>query len=149
MVLLRRVVLGVVPGLLAALLAAACGGGTLSVLHSGKRPTGEGPAVVVVRNSSGVGIDRLFVAKTEAVDHARAAGAAPGSSEDAALWGEDQLGNAGIAEGHTFSELKLPEGQFDVLVVDRDHREQLVKHLRLHAGGKYVLEIGTAWAIAR
>ena len=129
--------------------AVGCGGGTLSVLHAKGRASGDGPVRVDVLNSSGVAIERLFVAKTEDVNRARAAGASPDSEADVALWGEDRLGNAGLVEGHTFNELALPDGQYDVLTVDHDHREQLVEHLRVRAGRKYVLEIGTGWTQAR
>ena len=129
-------------------LGLACGG-TLSVLHAKGKASGDGPVRVDVLNSSGVTIEKLYVAKTEAVDRARAAGAAPDSEGDAALWGDDRLDNAGLMEGHTFDGLAVPEGRWDVLAVDHDHREQLVKHLTLHGGRKYVLEIGTAWTQAR
>lgn len=130
-------------------LATACGG-SLSVLHAqGKATTGDGTARVDVLNSSGVAIEKLHVAKTETVDHARAAGVTPGSAEDEALWGDDRFGNAGLLEGHTFGSLMLPDGRYDVLVVDHDQREQLVKHLTVKGGRRYVLEIGTAWTMAR
>ena len=61
---------------------------------------------------------------------------APGSSDDATLWGEDQLGNAPLADGKTFTALKLAPGRYDVLVVDPDGREQLVRGLALKAGGE-------------
>ena len=124
----------------------ACGGGSISVLHAAGKPSGDGPAHVSVKNSSGVAVERLYVAKMEDVDRAHAA---PGSEEDVALWGEDQLGNAGIRENDTFHGLAVADGRYDVLVVDHDHREQLVKALNLRSGGKYVLEIGDAWATGR
>ena len=129
------------------LLLVACGG-SLSVLHRGKH-TGEGAARVDVENKSGTRVEQLYVARTEAVNRARASGVQPGSSEDAAVWGDDRLDNAGLGEGQTFRDLVLPEGRYDVLVVDHDHREQLVKNLRLDSGRKYVLELGTDWAMAR
>jgi hypothetical protein len=128
-------------------LALGCGGGSLSVLHAKGKFAGDG-AHVDVLNSSGVSIEKVYVVQTEAVDRARAAGVAPDSPEDDALWGTDRLDNAGLVEGHTFADLTLPEGRYDVLVVDHDHREQLVKHLSLHAGRKYILEIGTGWTQA-
>src|SRR5262249_21872670 len=127
---------------------AACGG-SLSVLHAKGKPTGQGAAELTVKNSSGTGIHRLYIAKTDAVDQAKERGAAPGSGADAALWGDDQLGNAGIPEGQSFSSLHVEEGRYDVLVVDKDNREQLVKRLKLQSGGRYVLEIGDAWTMAR
>jgi hypothetical protein len=133
---------------LALLFALACGG-SLSVLHAKGRPKGDGPAHVIVQNSSGVVIEKLYVAKTEAVDRARANGAHPDSEQDQALWGEDQFGNAGLGDGKLYDALNLEADHYDVLVVDHDHREQLVKHLTLKPGGKYVLEIGDAWTQAR
>lgn len=140
-------ILGVV-SLLACTLFVACGG-SVSVLHARGKPTGSGTAAVKVLNSSGTAIDKLYVAKTEDVDKARAAGASPGSAEDDALWGDDELGRAGLDEGKTFDDLKLPEGRYDVLVVDKGGREQLIKSLRLQPGGRYVLEIGTDWTMGR
>jgi hypothetical protein len=135
--------------LLATSLLVACGGGAVSVLHARGKPTGEGPARLDVKNGSDVAVERLHVAKTEAVDRARGSGAAPGSDEDTALWGDDQLGNAPIAPGKTFTSLALPEGRYDVLATDHDGREQLVKGLHVKAGGKYVLELRDDWTQAR
>ncbi len=129
--------------------AVACGGGTVSVLHSAGKPSGDGPARLTVKNSSGVTIERLYVARTAAVDAAAAAGVKPGSDEDLALWGEDQLGNAGIQAGQTFHGLVFQEARYDFLAVAHDHREQLVKGIELRSGGKYKLEIGDAWAMGR
>src|SRR5882672_23897 len=126
---------------LVALGLVACGGGSLSVLHAKGKPSGEGAAELAIKNSSGVGIEKLYVAKTEAGDKAREAGASPGSGADEALWGDDQLGNAGISEGTTFKGLHLAADHYDILLVANDHREQLVKHLDLKSGGRYVLEV--------
>jgi hypothetical protein len=131
------------------LAAAGCAGGTASVLHAKGLPKGDGPARMEVKNSSGVSIQKLFVAKTEAVDRARTKGVAPDSAEDAAVFGDDQLGNAALVHGHTLPALELPAGSYDVIVVDPDQREQLVKALRLQAGGRYTLEIGSKWSQAR
>ncbi|HEX7671342.1 MAG TPA: hypothetical protein VF395_17230 [Polyangiaceae bacterium] len=145
---LASLVLASALGLGLGLAPVACGG-AMSVLHAKGKASGDGPVRVDVLNSSGVSIEKLYVAKAEAVDKARAGGAIPDSDADIALWGEDRLGNAGLLEGHTFDGLALPEGRWDVLVVDHDHREQLVKHLTIRAGRKYVLEIGTDWTQAR
>ena len=131
---------------LVALALVGCGGGTLSVLHSKGKPSGEGAAELAFKNSSGKHIERLYVAKTAAVDNAHAS---PGSDADEALWGDDQLGNVGIQEGATFKALQLPADHYDVLLVAHDHREQLVKHLDLKSGGRYVLEINDDWAMGR
>jgi hypothetical protein len=149
MITMPRRVLALSTMLLLSVPCVACGGGAISVLHAKGKPSGDGPARVDVLNSSGTGIHRLYVAKTETVNKARAAGIQPGSAEDSALWGDDQLGNQGLVEKHTLT-ITLPEGErYDVLVTDKDNREQLVKGLRVKAGGKYVLEIGDAWAQAR
>jgi len=134
--------------LLATIAVTACGG-SISVLHARGKPTGSGTAAVKVLNSSGTTIDKLYVAKTEDVNKARAAGAHPGSAEDDALWGEDELDRSGLDEGKSFDDLKLPEGRYDVLVVDKNGREQLIKSLRLQSGGRYVLEVGTDWTMER
>src|SRR5690349_8313094 len=144
MSVIRRFLL---PALVIAILAGC--GGSVSVLHSKGRPSGSGTAAVRVLNSSGETIDKLYVAKTEDVDKARAAGAHPGSAEDDALWGDDELGRAGLDEGKSFDDLKLPEGRYDVLVVDKGGREQLIKNLRIQSGGRYTLEIGTDWTMGR
>jgi hypothetical protein len=123
-----------------------CGGGAVSVLHARGKPTGDGPAQLAIKNASGQSIEKLFVAKTEAVDQA---GAAPGSGADEALWGDDQLGNAGIPEGQTWDGLHLAAEHYDILVVGHDHREQLVKHLDLKSGGRYVLEVKDDWTMGR
>lgn len=133
----------------AALLALACGGATLSVLHAKGRPKGDGAAHLDVKNSSGVSIQQLYIAKTEDVARAKAAGVSPGSAEDVALWGADHLGNGAISAGATLPGLELDEGRYDFLAVDPDKREELVKGIRVHAGGRYVLEIGDAWALTR
>ena len=118
------------------------------MLHARGKPTGEGPAAVAVKNSSGESIEKLFVAKTEAVDKAHDAGSSPGSDADTALWGDDQLGNAGIPEGRSF-DMHLAAGRYDFLLVGHDQREQLVKHVKLDAGGRYVLEVNDAWMMGR
>ena len=131
------------------LAAAGCGGGTISVLHAKGKPKGDGPAHIEVKNASGVSIQKLFVAKTEDVDRARVKGIAPGSSEDEAVFGDDELGNAALLNGHALRALELPEGRYDVLVVDPEHREQLVKGLPVQAGGEYTLEIRSNWTRPR
>jgi hypothetical protein len=141
---LHRLVLVV----LSAVLLAACGG-SVSVLHAKGKPTGSGPAFVTVLNSSGTEIDKLFVAKTADVDKARAAHVDPGSADDLAMWGEDELDKYGLNEGKAYNALKLNEGRYDVLVIDKGGREQLVKGLKLKAGARYVLEIGSDWTMAK
>jgi hypothetical protein len=127
----------------------ACGGGTISVLHARGHSTGEGPARLDILNSSGIGIHRLYIAKTSAVDAARLNGVQPGSGEDDAVWGKDRLGNEGLVAGSKFGDMEIAADRYDVLVTDVDNREQLVKGLKLKPGAKYVLEIGTDWTQAR
>lgn len=119
------------------------------MLHSKGKPTGDGAAELALKNSSGSGIDKVYVAKTEAVDQAHESGVSPGSGADEQLWGDDQLGNAGILEGRTWKALHLAEGRYDVLLVAHDHREQLVKHLDLKSGGRYLLEVNDDWMMGR
>jgi hypothetical protein len=126
----------------------ACGG-SISVLHARGRPSGDGPGTVEVKNSSGVTVQRLFIAKTEDVNRARAGGVQPDSAEDQELFGDDRLDNAGLIDGHSFPGVTLPAGRYDFLVVDPDQREQLIKGLKISAGGKYVLEVGSDWTQAR
>lgn len=126
----------------------ACGA-TMSVLHAKGKPTGSGPALVTVLNSSGTMIDKLFVAKTEDVDKAKAAHVDSGSADDLAMWGEDELDKYGLEDGKAYNHLKLAEGRYDVLVVDKGGREQLIKGLRMKPGGRYVLEIGSDWTMGR
>lgn len=141
---LHRLVLAV----LAASLFAACGG-SVSVLHAKGKPTGSGPAFITVLNSSGTTIDKLFVAKTEVVDKAKAAHVDPDSADDLAMWGDDELDKYGLNEGKAYNALKLVEGRYDVLVFDKGGREQLVKGLKVKAGARYVLEIGSDWTMGR
>jgi hypothetical protein len=44
----------------------------------------------------------------------------------------------------------MREGRYDVLAVDPDGREQLIKGLRLKAGGRYALQLEDGgWQLAR
>ena len=64
----------------------------------------------------------------------------PNSPEGDALWGPDLSGRA-IGTGQS-QPIKVPEpGNWDARAVDRDGREQLITHLHLGAGGKYILEL--------
>jgi len=130
-------------------LVTACGGGGTATLRAMGRATGDGPAEMTVKNVSGVGVQHLFVARTEVVDKARARGVEPGSAEDEAIWGDDHLDRVTLREGSTSEPIVLQEGRYDVLALDPDQREQLVKGLRLKPGGKYTLELVDNWALAR
>ncbi|HET9955307.1 MAG TPA: hypothetical protein VFQ61_12420 [Polyangiaceae bacterium] len=132
-----------------ALCVSACGGGATSVLHGQGKPTGAGDAELTIKNSSGASVAQLYITKTEVVEQAHKAGVSAGTEADRNLWGADELGNASIGDGSTWSALHLPPARYDVLVVATDHREQLVKRLNLQAGGKYVLELRDAWKRGR
>jgi hypothetical protein len=134
---------------LAALLLVACGGAPSTLRALGK-PTGTGPANLEVKNATDVMIESFHLAESEHVEQARAAGVAPGSDEDLALWGEDFLDHKGIAPGETVKIGELRSGRYDALVTDPDGREQLVKRLDLKRGGRYVLELtDSGWQMAR
>jgi hypothetical protein len=113
------------------------------------KPSGAGPAVLELTNQSGVSISSAYVAKTADVERARQAGATPGSPEDIELWGEDLLGRESLREGSSVPLGEWPAGRYDALLVDPNGREQLVKSLRLQPGGRYVLEAGSGWRLAR
>jgi hypothetical protein len=132
----------------AVLWTSGCGGAT-STLRAQGPATGSGPAHLVLRNGADVALFELHVAKTQAVSTATAAGAAPGSEADIDLWGEDYLGRSRVQPGASFTIGDLPADRYDVLAVDPDGREQLVKGLKLKAGGKYVLELGDRWQQTR
>lgn len=131
------------------LFLAACGGGAVATLRAEGRATGEGPAQMTISNASGVVVEGIHVARTDTVDRARSAGVEPGSEEDEALWGNDHLGRDSLREGKSVGPIALPEGRYDVLAVDHDKREQLVRGLRLKAGGRYSLSLVDSWAQAR
>lgn len=128
---------------------AACGG-AVSTLHAKGKPTGDGPPQWDIQNHTDVSIERLHVAETEAVDRARAHGTPPGSEEDKELWGPNLIETAALTPGHSFTVPDARSGRYDVLVVDPDGREQLVKGLKLAPGGKYVLElVDEGWQLPR
>ena len=45
--------------------------------------------------------------------------------------------------------MHLAAGRYDFLLIGHDQREQLVKHVKLDAGGRYVLEVNDAWMMGR
>jgi hypothetical protein len=145
----RRLLAALALSLAVAPLVTACGGGTVATLRALGKPSGEGPARMTVKNESGVGVQQLYVARTDVIDEARARGVEPGSAEDEALWGDDHLDRTTLLEGSTSEPIVLQAGRYDVLAIDPDRREQLVKGLRLKPGGKYTLLLGDAWALAR
>jgi hypothetical protein len=132
-----------------ALVVCGCGGATSTLVAKGQ-PKGKGPVELDVVNNTDVTINSLYFAETARVDRARAAGVAPGSDEDLSLWGEDVLGRSGLPAGDSFRADPMREGRYDVLAVDPDGREQLIKGLRLKAGGRYALQLEDGgWQLAR
>ena len=124
--------------LLIALLLVACGGPAtrLVTVNVGK---GDGPIDFSVKNLTDVPINTFYMAKTERVT---AAGNTidPNTPAGDELWGPDISGQA-IPVGKSQS-INVPSpGNWDARAVDRDGREQLITHLRLAAGGKYILEL--------
>jgi hypothetical protein len=128
---------------------AACGG-AVSTLHAKGKPSGNGPPHLDILNHTDVSIERLHIAETEAVDRARAQGVAPGSDGDRELWGPNLVETAALGPGKSFTVTDARSGRYDVLVLDSDEREQLVKGLKLAPGGKYVLElVDDGWQLPR
>ena len=126
-----------------------CGGGT-SRLITVKRPTGSGDVDFQVQNKSDVAVNNLYLAKTETVDKALAAGLEPNSPAEAELWGSDRLSGSALEQGGR-QKIKVDEpGRWDVRAVDRDGRYQHVSGLRIEAGGKYILElVDGSWRVDR
>jgi hypothetical protein len=113
-----------------------CGGET-SRLVTVKGGTGEGPVDFAVKNATDVGINALFMAKTDKVSDPKLD---PDSPEGQTVWGGDLLG-AAIPVGERVP-IRVPEpGRWDVRAVDRDDRFQHVSGLKLDAGGRYILEL--------
>ncbi len=126
-------------GLLLSLFALGCGGpGTRLVTV--KAGTGSGPIDFRVKNLTDVAINTFYLAKTERVTGTGKERVEPNSPEGDALWGPDLSGQA-IPRGES-QPIPVPSpGNWDARAVDRDGREQLITHLRLAAGGKYILEL--------
>jgi hypothetical protein len=127
--------LGVVVGLL----VAGCGG-TSTRLVTVRSGTGSGPIDFSVKNLSDVPINTFYLAKTERVEATGKERIEPNSPEGDELWGPDLSGHA-IPTGGTQAIPVASPGNWDARAVDRDGREQLITHLRLAAGGKYILEL--------
>jgi hypothetical protein len=145
--LLRRRSLGpVAASVLGAglLLAAGTGcGGAPSRLVTVKTGSGDGPIQFEVKNLTDVGINSLFLARTESVpdqlDNA--------SPEAQTLWGPDLLSGA-IPVGERVPVAVPGAGRWDVRAVDRDGRYQHVTGLKLQAGGRYILELNdSGWRV--
>jgi hypothetical protein len=124
--------------LLLGLVALACGG-PATRLVTVKAGQGSGPIDFTLKNLSDTPINTFYLAKTERVT-AKGNAFDPNTQEGAELWGPDLSGHA-IPVGQTQSISVPSPGNWDARAVDRDGREQLVTHLRLAAGGKYILEL--------
>ena len=123
----------------AALAGTSACGGPSSSLRTVKSPTGSGAVEFSVQNGTDVVINNIYVAETNAV---RAAGRiTPSSPEEAELWGNDRLVGSGLEVGGSVK-VELRPGAYDFRILDRDSREQRITHVRVGAGGKYVLELG-------
>ncbi len=120
-------------------LATACGGqsSTLVTVRSG---TGSGPIDFALKNSTDVGINNVFMAKTEVVQKNDPDHLDPNSPEGAQVWGGDLIDRA-IPVGERVP-IPVPEpGRWDLRATDRDGREQRIAGLKLEAGGRYILEL--------
>jgi hypothetical protein len=133
----RRSWLGTV-GLGAALLLGGCGGAS-STLNTVQQPTGSGAIDFRVQNDTAVGVNNVYLAKSEAVAKANAAKVEPDSPEEHALWGLDRLGGAALEVGGRQQVTVDEPGRWDVRAVDREGRFQHISGLKLGAGGKYIL----------
>ena len=117
----------------------ACGGPSTRLVTV-RPPTGNGAIDFTVKNLSSAGINTFHLAKTEKVNATGREHVSPTTPEGEALWGPDLLGSA-IGKGQS-QPVKVPEdGNWDARAVDRDGREQLITHLHLGAGGRYILEL--------
>lgn len=106
--------------------------------------TGKGDSVELsIFNASGTSINNLYVTESAKVSEAKGRKLAPGSPAEMALWGEDIL-RAAIQEGEEFEVPQMSAGRYDVLVVDKNGREQHVTGVKLKGGGTYRLELGTS-----
>ncbi|HEX6765903.1 MAG TPA: hypothetical protein VF103_10510 [Polyangiaceae bacterium] len=126
----------------------ACGGPNtrLVTVVPGK---GAGKVEFSVKNLTDVPINTFFMAKTERIDAAGGNALDPKSPEGDAAWGPDLLGRA-VVMGKS-ERIPVPEaGLWEALAVDRDNREQRITHLKLQAGGTYILELyENGWRVYR
>jgi hypothetical protein len=126
-------------GLVLLVVAVACGGPSTRLVTV-RTPTGSGSIDFTVKNLSSAAINTFYLAKTERVNATGKERVDPNSPEGDALWGPDLSGRA-IGTGQS-QPIPVPEpGNWDARAVDRDGREQLITHLHLGAGGKYILEL--------
>ena len=122
----------------------ACGGES-SRLVTVRSGTGTGSVDFAVKNATEVGINSVFMAKTELVeknDPGRIERSSPKGQE---VWGGDLI-SAAIPVGERVPIPVKEPGRWDLLAVDRDGREQHIAGLKLEAGGRYILELyETSW----
>jgi hypothetical protein len=121
-----------------ALLLSGCGGAS-STLNTVQQPTGSGAIDLRIQNDTDVGVNNLYLAKSEAVARANAAKVEPGSPEEAELWGLDRFGGAALEVGGRQQVTVDGPGRWDVRATEREGRYQHVSGLKLGAGGKYIL----------
>jgi hypothetical protein len=128
------------------LLVAACGGPSTRLVTV-RSATGSGPIDFTVKNLSSSAINTFHLAKTERVTATGKGWVDPNTPEGDALWGPDLSGQA-IGTGKS-QPIRVPEpGNWDARAVDRDGREQLITHLHLGAGGRYILELyDSGWRV--
>ena len=118
--------------------ASACGGET-SRLVTVRSGTGSGPIDFALKNSTDVGINSVFMAKTEVIQKNDPDHLDPSSPEGQQIWGGDLIDKA-IPVGERVP-IGVPEaGRWDLRATDRDGREQHIAGLKLDAGGRYILE---------
>jgi len=130
---MRGVLLGICLSL------AACGGES-SRLVTVRSGTGSGPVDFAVKNATDVGINSVFMAKTEEVQSNDPDHLDPSSPQGQQVWGGDLLSVA-IPVGERVP-IRVPEpGRWDLRATDRDGREQHIAGLKLEAGGRYILEL--------
>lgn len=122
-----------------ALALAACGGES-SKLVTVRSGTGSGPIDFAVKNATDVGINSVFMAKTEVVQKNDPDHLDPNSPQGQAVWGQDLI-DAAIPVGERVPIPVREPGRWDLRATDRDGREQHIAGLKLEAGGRYILEL--------
>ncbi|HVJ20133.1 MAG TPA: hypothetical protein VM686_32185 [Polyangiaceae bacterium] len=127
---------------------AGCGGEG-SKLVTVRAGSGNGPIDFAVKNATDVGINSLFMAKTEVVQKNDPDHLDPNSPQGQEVWGGDLL-SAAIPIGERVPIVVREPGRWDLRATDRDGREQHVAGLKLEAGGRYILELHDGgWRVPR
>jgi hypothetical protein len=124
-----------------------CGASTtLVTVHSA---TGKGAIALEVENDAGVALNNLYLAQTDVVRRADPSHLEPGSSEEARVWGDDLLDRGALPEGSRMQVPVQSPGRWDIRALDRNGRYQHIQGLKLGAGGKYLMKLGTdTWHIS-